>query len=119
MVVRFARENRSWATTGSSERWRICVIRSRIDGREHPAPTQHRASTRAKSSTTWKEFIQSHMDVLAGTDFFHRGGPVWRGLMTYYVQFFVEAGSTRVSLSGITRHPDSCWMEQVAPLPAA
>ena len=34
--------------------------------------------------------------------------------MTYYVLFFIEVGSPRVSLGGITRHPDSCWMEQVA-----
>jgi len=38
----------------------------------------------------------------------------WRGLVTYYVLFFIEVGSRRVSLGGITRHPDSCWMEQVA-----
>ena len=38
----------------------------------------------------------------------------WRGLITYYVLFFIEIGSRRVSLGGITRNPDSCWMEQVA-----
>jgi hypothetical protein len=35
-------------------------------------------------------------------------------LVTYYVLFFIEVGSRRVRLGGITRHPDSCWMEQVA-----
>jgi hypothetical protein len=34
--------------------------------------------------------------------------------VTYYVLFFIEVGSRRVSLGGITRHPDSSWMEQVA-----
>jgi hypothetical protein len=34
--------------------------------------------------------------------------------VTYYVLFFIEAGTRRVSLGGITRYPDSCWMEQVA-----
>jgi putative transposase len=38
----------------------------------------------------------------------------WRGLVTYYVLFFIELGSRRVRLDGITRHPDSRWMEQVA-----
>jgi hypothetical protein len=38
----------------------------------------------------------------------------WRGLITHYVLFFIEVGSRRVQLGGITRHPDSCWMEQVA-----
>jgi putative transposase len=50
------------------------------------------------------------MDVLAGTDFF----TTWRGPITYYILFFIEIGSRRVSLGGITRYPDSCWMEQVA-----
>jgi len=38
----------------------------------------------------------------------------WRGLVTYYVLFFIEVTNRRVSLGGITRHPDSSWMEQVA-----
>jgi hypothetical protein len=38
----------------------------------------------------------------------------WRGLVTFYVLFFIEVGTRRVSLGGITRQPDSCWMEQVA-----
>jgi hypothetical protein len=38
----------------------------------------------------------------------------WRGLVTYYVLFFLEVGNRRVSLGGITRHPDWAWMQQVA-----
>ena len=34
--------------------------------------------------------------------------------MTYYVLFFIEVGSRRVRLGGITRHPESQWMQQVA-----
>jgi putative transposase len=52
--------------------------------------------------------------VLAGADFFTVELLTWRGLVTYYVLFFIEVGTRRVSLGGITRHPDSCWMEQVA-----
>ena len=52
--------------------------------------------------------------MLAGADFFTVEVLTWRGLITYYVLFFIEIGSRRVSLGGITRHPDSCWMEQVA-----
>jgi hypothetical protein len=44
----------------------------------------------------------------------HRGGADWRGLVTYYVLFFIEVGSRRVWLGGITRHPDSAWRQQVA-----
>ena len=67
-----------------------------------------------RCTTTWKEFIRSHLDVLAGADFFTVEVLTWRGLITYYVLFFIEIDSRRVPLGGITRHPDTCWMEQVA-----
>jgi hypothetical protein len=54
------------------------------------------------------------MDVLAGTDFFTVEVLTWRGLVTYYVLLFVELESRRVWIGGITRHPDACWMQQVA-----
>ena len=72
-----------------------------------PAPQRSR-------STTWKEFIQSHMAVLAGMDFFTVEVLSWRGLVTYYVLFFIHLESRRVSLAGITRHPDQAWMQQMA-----
>jgi putative transposase len=54
------------------------------------------------------------MDVLAGTDFFTVEVLTWRGLVTYYVLFFIHLESRRVSVAGITRHPDREWMEQIA-----
>src|SRR4029077_9699194 len=50
-----------------------------------------------KQGTTWSEFIRSHMDVLAGTDFFTVEVLTWRGLATYYVLFFIDLGNRRVS----------------------
>lgn len=38
-------------------------------------------------STTWMNFIRSHMSVLAGTDFLTAEVLTWRGLVTYYVLF--------------------------------
>ena len=37
-----------------------------------------------------------------------------RGLITYYVLFFIHLETRRVEIAGITRHPDQYWMEQVA-----
>ena len=73
------------------------------------APVPERSKT-----TTWKDFIRRHMDVLAGTDFFTVEVLTWRGLVTYYVLFFIHLDSRRVSIAGITDHPDRCWMRQVA-----
>ena len=40
------------------------------------------------------------MDVLAGTDFFTVEVLTWRGLVTYYVLFFIHLESRRVSIAG-------------------
>jgi putative transposase len=65
-------------------------------------------------NTTWKDFIASHMAVLTGTDFFTVEVLTWRGLATYYVLFFIHLESRRVSLAGLTKHPTSEWMLQMA-----
>ena len=67
-----------------------------------------------QTHTTWKDFIASHMAVLAGADFFTVEVMTWRGLTTYYVLFFLHLESRRVSLAGISRHPTEEWMEQIA-----
>jgi putative transposase len=54
------------------------------------------------------------MNVLAGCDFFTVESLSWRGLVTYYVLFFLNLESRRVTIAGITRHPDQEWMEQIA-----
>ena len=54
------------------------------------------------------------MAVLAGIDFFTVEVLTWRGLVTYYVLFFIHLDCRRVSLAGITRHPDQPWMQQMA-----
>lgn len=64
--------------------------------------------------TTWKDFLAAHMNVLAGCDFFTIEVLTWRGLVTHYVLFFLHLESRRVSVAGITRHPDQEWMEQIA-----
>jgi transposase InsO family protein len=73
------------------------------------APVPERSPT-----TTWRDFIRRHMDVLAGTDFFTVEVLAWRGLVTYYVLFFIHLDSRRVSIAGITDHPEAGWMRQVA-----
>jgi hypothetical protein len=37
-----------------------------------------------------------------------------RGLVTYYVLFFIHLDSRRVEIAGITIHPDEPWMRQMA-----
>jgi putative transposase len=67
-----------------------------------------------RTTTTWKEFIQTHLDVLVATDFFT--AEVWTlgGLVTYYVLFFIQLGSRKVHVAGVTLYPNQAWMMQVA-----
>ena len=43
----------------------------------------------------------------------HREVLTWRGLVTYYVLFFIHLDTRKVSIAGITEHPDAAWMEQM------
>jgi putative transposase len=52
--------------------------------------------------------------LLAGTDFFTAEVLTRRGLVTYYVLFFIHVESHRVDIAGITVHPDEPWMKQIA-----
>jgi hypothetical protein len=115
LVVRLARENSGWgydrivgALSNLGHRLSDQTV-GNILRRYGIAPAPKRSQT-----TTWKDFIRRHMDVLAGTDFFTVEVLTWRGLITYYVLFFIELESRRVWIGGITRHPDACWMQQVA-----
>ncbi|MEP6960549.1 MAG: hypothetical protein ABI995_00620 [Acidobacteriota bacterium] len=72
-----------------------------------PAPKRGQITTR-------KSFLASHMDVIAGCDFFTVEVLTWRGLVTFYVLFFIHLESRRVSIAGMTRHPNEEWRQQVA-----
>ena len=69
---------------------------------------------RRSQNTSWKDFIARYMAVMAGVDFFTVEVLTWRGLVTYYVLFFLHLETRRVSLAGVTRHPTEEWMEQIA-----
>jgi len=115
LVVRFARENAGWGydrIAGALANLGHPISDQTVGNilRRHDiAPAPKRGQT-----TTWKEFIRRHMDVLAGTDFFTVEVLTWRGLVTYYVLFFLHLETRRVSLAGITRHPTEEWMTQMA-----
>ena len=67
-----------------------------------------------KQTTSWKDFIRAHMAVLVATDFFTVEVLTLKGLITYYVLFFIHLESRRICLAGITRHPNQEWMEQMS-----
>ena len=115
LVVRMARENRSWGydrMVGALANLGHTLSDQTVGNilKRHglpPAPER-------KTTTTWKEFIRTHLDVLVATDFFT--AEVWTlgGLVTYYVLFFLHLGSRQVQVVGVTPHRNEAWMVQVA-----
>ena len=71
-----------------------------------PAPVRRR-------QYSWATFIKAHLSAITAADFFTVEVLTWRGLATYYVLFFLQLETRRVSLAGITRHPTEEWMTQM------
>jgi putative transposase len=115
LVVRMAQENRSWGydrIVGALANLGYTISDQTVGNilKRHGIPS----APARKKTTTWKEFIRTHMDVLVATDFFT--AEVWTmgGLVTYHVLFFLHLASRKVHVAGMTPHPDERWMVQVA-----
>jgi putative transposase len=115
LIVHVAQENRSWGydrivgMLGSLGHKVSDQTVGNVLKRHGIPPAPEREKT-----TTWREFIRSHMDVLAATDFFT--AEVWTksGLVTYYVLFFMHVATRKVHVAGITPYPHEEWMTQMA-----
>ena len=115
LVVQMAKENPTWgydrivgALANLGQRLSDQTVGNIL--RRHGVPP----APKRKRTTSWTDFIRAHMDVLVGTDFFSVEVLTLRGLITYYVLFFIHLESRRICLAGVTRHPDQEWMEQMA-----
>ena len=115
LIVRMAKENHDWGydrIVGALANlgYKVCDQTVGNVLQRHglpPAPER-------KRTTTWSAFIRIHLALLAGTDFFTAEVLTLRGLVTYYVLFFIHLESRRVNIAGITVHPDERWMQQIA-----
>ena len=115
LMVRMAQENRSWGydrIAGALKHLGYTISDQTVGNilKRHgipPAPER-------KKTTTWHEFIHTHMDVLVATDFFTT--EVWTacGLVTYYGLFFLHVARRKVHVAGMTPQPDQHWMVQMA-----
>ena len=106
LIVQMAQENRRWGYgkiegellklgfTVSESTVRDVLKRHRIA----PAPM--------RGSSSWRHLITHYREQLIACDFFT--------LKTLYVLFFIELGSRRVHLAGITANPNETWVTQQA-----
>jgi putative transposase len=115
LILSMAKENRSWGYTriqGALENLGHAVGRSTIakvlkQAGLNPAPERQK-------QTTWKEFLRTHLAVLAAADFF--SVEVWTamGLVRYHVFFVMRLATREVQIAGIVPEPHGAWMKQVA-----
>jgi transposase InsO family protein len=111
LVLRLGRENPRWG----------CV---RIQGELRKLGIQVGATTirailRAagvgpsprRDGPSWSEFLRAQAQGIIACDFF-TVETIW--LQTLYVLFWIEHGSRRVRLAGVTANPDCVWVTQQA-----
>lgn len=115
LILRMAQENPSWGYTrirGALANLGHEAGRATIANilREHgiePAPERDR-------HTRWSTFLKAHWECLTATDFLSVEVYTIKGLVTYYILFFIDIASRSVHVAGITPHPDHRWMMQIA-----
>jgi putative transposase len=111
LVPEMARDNPGWGyrrihselaglghKLAPSTVWRILK-----DAGIDPAPTRRGQS--------WRAFLDAQAKTILAVDFFRIGTVLLRRL---YVLFFIEHGTRRVHLAGITAHPSGEWATQQA-----
>ena len=111
LIVRLAKENRRWGydrIAGALAHLGYTISDQTVGNilKRHGIPL----APERKKTTTWKEFIRTHMAVLVATDFFT--AEVWTlgGLVTYYVLFFIRLSTREVHVAGVTPHPNHAWI---------
>src|SRR6201995_6219305 len=102
LVVRLARENRAWGYR------RIQGALSHLGHKLAPStiavilrrPGIATAPERSRT-TTWKEFLRQHWELLVAADFFTV--EVWtrKGLRRFMVFFLIELSTRKVEIAGI------------------
>ena len=112
LILRLARENPRWGYSkieGELLKLGFKVSRTTLQNtlrRNNILPSPFRGG-----SISWRHLMAHYRDQILATDFFT---VETIGLQTLYVLFFIELGTRRVHISGVTTNPDALWTAQQA-----
>jgi putative transposase len=114
LIIQMALDNPTWGykrIRGELKKLGIEVCRASIQNILREVGLE---PTPLRQDSTWKKFIETHMATLIACDFFTKEIWTLRGKVTLYVFFFIELGTRRVHLAGMTRYPKQEWVERRA-----
>ena len=112
LVLQLAREN-GWGggkLHGELKKLAVTIGETTVRDilRRHGIPP---APERQRRTTSWRTFLKHYRHQLLACDFFT---VETLRMQTLYIFFFIEVGSRRVHLAGITAHPTAPWVNQQA-----
>jgi putative transposase len=111
LVVRLGRENPSWGCVRIQGELRKLGIRVGATTIRSVLRRSGFGPAPRRGGPSWGEFLRAQAQGMLACDFF-TVETAW--LRTLYVLFFIEHGSRRVLLAGVTANPDGVWMHQQA-----
>ena len=115
LIIQFAKENRGWgygSIQGALLNLGHDVSRSTIARVLKRAGIE--ASPDRRKGMSWAEFLKSHWNVMAATDFFTTEVGTARGLIRYHVLFVIRLATREVRIVEIVPEPNEDWMKQIA-----
>ncbi len=111
LVVRLGRENPRWGCVRIQGELRKLGIRVGATTIRSVLRRSGFGPAPRRGGPSWGEFLRAQAQGMLACDFF-AVETAW--LRTLYVLFFIEHGSRRVRLAGVTANPDGVWMRQQA-----
>ena len=109
LILRLGRENRTWGCIRIQGELAKLGIRASATTIRTLLRRAGLGPSPRRSGPSWSEFLRAQARGIIACDFFTVETLF---LKTLYVLFFIELGSRRVQVAGVSANPDSAWVTQ-------